>query len=147
MNAERQKDRHPVNGFCPKFDRNLQIMCKDHIPNFIPVALKPRTHDQIIHRFRPRCALLPIVGTGRFDVTRGLVRASAVSRVVAVNSSEIKGPEGTSSSAHYGAVEIFAKLRSVGTARLFEFHRSKSTNANLERLEVWPSHKPLECYV
>ncbi|GBO07709.1 hypothetical protein AVEN_50788-1 [Araneus ventricosus] len=26
-------------GFCPKFDRNLQIMCQDHIKNFIPAAL------------------------------------------------------------------------------------------------------------
>ncbi|GBO20427.1 hypothetical protein AVEN_199582-1 [Araneus ventricosus] len=53
-------------------------------------GLKPRTHDQITHRFRPRCALLTVVGTGRFDVARGLVRASVVSRVVAVNSSNIK---------------------------------------------------------
>ncbi|GBM66809.1 hypothetical protein AVEN_21709-1 [Araneus ventricosus] len=34
-----QTDRLAVDGFCPKFDRNLHIMCKDHIPNFIPVAL------------------------------------------------------------------------------------------------------------
>ncbi|GBM32385.1 hypothetical protein AVEN_239780-1 [Araneus ventricosus] len=39
MTAVRQIDRLPVDGFCPKFDRNLQIMCEDHIPNFIPVAL------------------------------------------------------------------------------------------------------------
>ncbi|GBN49664.1 hypothetical protein AVEN_232361-1 [Araneus ventricosus] len=40
MNADRHTDRLPVDGFCPKFARNLlQIMCQDHIPNFIPVAL------------------------------------------------------------------------------------------------------------
>ncbi|GBM43297.1 hypothetical protein AVEN_220825-1 [Araneus ventricosus] len=55
-----------------------------------PVPLKPRTHDQITHRFRLRYALLPAMGTGRFDVARGLVRASVVSRLVAVKSSNIK---------------------------------------------------------
>ncbi|GBN99199.1 hypothetical protein AVEN_196503-1 [Araneus ventricosus] len=39
MTADRQTDRLPVDGFCPKFDKNLQIMCQVHIPNFIPVAL------------------------------------------------------------------------------------------------------------
>ncbi|GBN68820.1 hypothetical protein AVEN_156789-1 [Araneus ventricosus] len=38
MNADRQTDRLPVDGFCPKFDRNLQMMCKDHIPNFITLS-------------------------------------------------------------------------------------------------------------
>ncbi|GBN45274.1 hypothetical protein AVEN_120764-1 [Araneus ventricosus] len=38
-NENRQTDRLPVDGFCAKFDRNLQIMCQDHIPNSIPVAL------------------------------------------------------------------------------------------------------------
>ncbi|GBM08635.1 hypothetical protein AVEN_52470-1 [Araneus ventricosus] len=59
-----------------------------HVQLFQPV--KPRTHDQITHRFRLRCALLPAIGTGRFDVARGLIRASVVSRLVAVNSSNIK---------------------------------------------------------
>ncbi|GBM25491.1 hypothetical protein AVEN_83931-1 [Araneus ventricosus] len=39
MTSNMQTDRLPVDGFCPKFDRNLQIMFKGHIPNFIPVAL------------------------------------------------------------------------------------------------------------
>ncbi|GBN30361.1 hypothetical protein AVEN_45301-1 [Araneus ventricosus] len=39
MTADMQIERLPVDGFCPKFDRNLQIMFKDHMPNFIPVAL------------------------------------------------------------------------------------------------------------
>ncbi|GBM15109.1 hypothetical protein AVEN_242156-1 [Araneus ventricosus] len=39
MTSNIQTDRLPVDGFCPKVDRNLQIMFKDHIPNFIPVAL------------------------------------------------------------------------------------------------------------
>ncbi|GBN43163.1 hypothetical protein AVEN_223263-1 [Araneus ventricosus] len=33
------QDRLPFDRFCPKFDRNLQSLCKDHIPNFIPVAV------------------------------------------------------------------------------------------------------------
>ncbi|GBM69173.1 hypothetical protein AVEN_91756-1 [Araneus ventricosus] len=59
-------------------------------PNISHLSLKPRTHDQINHRFRLRCALLPAMGTGRLDVARGLVRASVVSRVEAVKSSNIK---------------------------------------------------------
>ncbi|GBN57366.1 hypothetical protein AVEN_222887-1 [Araneus ventricosus] len=39
MTSDIQTDRLPFDGFCPKFDRNLQIMFKDHIPNFIHVAL------------------------------------------------------------------------------------------------------------
>ncbi|GBM92554.1 hypothetical protein AVEN_272846-1 [Araneus ventricosus] len=39
MTADIQTDRLPFDGFCPKFDRNLQIMFKGHVPNFIPVAL------------------------------------------------------------------------------------------------------------
>ncbi|GBN84038.1 hypothetical protein AVEN_218040-1 [Araneus ventricosus] len=38
MTADGQTGRLPLDGFRPKFDRTLQIMCKDHIPNFIPVA-------------------------------------------------------------------------------------------------------------
>ncbi|GBM40522.1 hypothetical protein AVEN_88030-1 [Araneus ventricosus] len=52
---------------------------------FCPLSQKPRTHDQINHRFRLRCALLPVMGTGRFDVARGLARASVVSQLLAVN--------------------------------------------------------------
>ncbi|GBM96170.1 hypothetical protein AVEN_163844-1 [Araneus ventricosus] len=39
MTSDIQTDRFPFDGFCPKFDRNLEIVCKDHIPNFSPVAL------------------------------------------------------------------------------------------------------------
>ncbi|GBN72598.1 hypothetical protein AVEN_95480-1 [Araneus ventricosus] len=37
-----------------------------------------------------------------------------------------------------------ATRRAVGTARLFQFNRPHSTSTNLVRLEVWPSHTPLE---
>ncbi|GBO30289.1 hypothetical protein AVEN_60060-1 [Araneus ventricosus] len=53
-------------------------------------VLKPRTHDQINHRFRLRCTLLPAMGTGRFDVSRSLVRASVVSQLLAVNIKEAR---------------------------------------------------------
>ncbi|GBM34835.1 hypothetical protein AVEN_208039-1 [Araneus ventricosus] len=33
------EDRLPVDGFCPNMDRNLQIMCEDHIPNVIPLTV------------------------------------------------------------------------------------------------------------
>ena len=39
MKADRQTDILPVVGFCPKFDKILQIMFKDHIPNFSLIAL------------------------------------------------------------------------------------------------------------
>ncbi|GBN20677.1 hypothetical protein AVEN_228914-1 [Araneus ventricosus] len=39
MTADIQTDKLPADGFCPKCDRNLQIMFKDYIPNFIPVSL------------------------------------------------------------------------------------------------------------
>ncbi|GBM38322.1 hypothetical protein AVEN_114024-1, partial [Araneus ventricosus] len=50
-----------------------------------------RSYGLSFHEFRPRFALFPIVRTGRIDAARGLVSASVVSRVVAVNSSHIKG--------------------------------------------------------
>ncbi|GBL76823.1 hypothetical protein AVEN_53483-1 [Araneus ventricosus] len=100
-----------------------------------------QTNGKRIFRFRPRFAFFPVVGTGRIDVARGLVSASVVSRVVAVYSSHnSKGPDGTIESIHSSAAEIFAKPRAAGTARLFEFHRPQYTIANLERLEVRPSH-------
>ncbi|GBN09672.1 hypothetical protein AVEN_50399-1 [Araneus ventricosus] len=68
--------------------------------------------------------------------------ASLVSRVMAVNSSRIKGPDDAIASVHSSIAEIFAKPRAVGTARLFEFHRPHVRN--LVRLEIWPSHTPLE---
>ncbi|GBN39158.1 hypothetical protein AVEN_117840-1 [Araneus ventricosus] len=79
----------------------------------------------------------------------GLVSASVFSRVVAVNSSHVKGgewPDGVSASVHWSAAEIFAKLRAVEKKipRLFEFHRSHSTSTNIEPLKVWTSQMPSE---
>ncbi|GBM65269.1 hypothetical protein AVEN_213550-1 [Araneus ventricosus] len=71
---------------------------------------------------RPRFALFPIVGTGRIDVTRGLVSAFVVSRVMAVNRSHVKGgrwPASVSASVLPSAAERSAKPRDVRTARLF----------------------------
>ncbi|GBM92666.1 hypothetical protein AVEN_251400-1 [Araneus ventricosus] len=81
--------------------------------------------------------VIPCSRTERIHVARGLVGASVVSRVVAVNSSDITGGR----SGQAASVHSFAKLRAVGTARLFEFHRPQSTNTNLE---AWPSHTPSE---
>ncbi|CAL1282291.1 unnamed protein product, partial [Larinioides sclopetarius] len=39
MNSDRRTDILPVCGFCSKFDRILQIMYKDHMPNFSLVAI------------------------------------------------------------------------------------------------------------
>ncbi|GBM72964.1 hypothetical protein AVEN_20002-1 [Araneus ventricosus] len=46
MNADRHTDRLPVDGLCPIFDRYLQIMSKDHITNFMPVAQSLRPHER-----------------------------------------------------------------------------------------------------
>ncbi|GBO00699.1 hypothetical protein AVEN_271575-1 [Araneus ventricosus] len=97
------------------------------------VRVKLRSNGLSFHRFRPRFALFPFVGTGRIEMDNGLVSASLVSRVVAVNSSHIKGPDGAIASVHSRAAEIFAKPRAIGTARLFEFHRPQSTSTNLTR--------------
>ncbi|GBM43524.1 hypothetical protein AVEN_133831-2-1, partial [Araneus ventricosus] len=61
--------------------------------------------------FRPRLALFPVVGTGRIDVARGVVSASVVFRVLAINISHIKGPDSAIASVHSSAAEIFAKLK------------------------------------
>ncbi|GBN10713.1 hypothetical protein AVEN_261930-1 [Araneus ventricosus] len=105
--------------------------------------LKLRSNGLSFYEFRPRFALFPVVGTGIIDVVRGLVSASMVSRVVAVNNSHIKGG-GSGQTASESAAERFAKLRALGMARLFEFHQSQFTSTNLERLEVWTSHTPSE---
>ncbi|GBM73239.1 hypothetical protein AVEN_94685-1 [Araneus ventricosus] len=52
---------------------------------------KPRSYGLFFHEFCPRFALFPVVGRGRIDVARGLVSGSVVSRVMAANSSHIKG--------------------------------------------------------
>ncbi|GBL71745.1 hypothetical protein AVEN_198854-1, partial [Araneus ventricosus] len=53
--------------------------------------IKPRSNGLSFHEFRPRFVLFPVVGTGRIGADRELVSASAVSRVMAVNSPHIKG--------------------------------------------------------
>ncbi|GBN90574.1 hypothetical protein AVEN_149229-1 [Araneus ventricosus] len=105
---------------------------------------KLRSNDLSLREFRLRFSLFPVVGTRRNYVARRLVSGSVVSRVVVVNSSRIKGPDGAIASVHSSTDEIFAKPRAVGKARLIEFHRPQSTNVNLERLQIWPSHTPLE---
>ncbi|GBN66990.1 hypothetical protein AVEN_127352-1 [Araneus ventricosus] len=54
-------------------------------------SVKPRSYGLFFDEFRPRFTLLPVVGTGRIELARGLVSASVASRVMAVNSSHIKG--------------------------------------------------------
>ncbi|GBN00581.1 hypothetical protein AVEN_215638-1 [Araneus ventricosus] len=89
-----------MNGWRFRYCLRGLISSVTETPALSLLCVKPRTHDQITHRFRPRFALLPVVGTGRFDVARWFVRASVVFGVVAVNSSDIKGPDGASLSAH-----------------------------------------------
>ncbi|GBO00512.1 hypothetical protein AVEN_132809-1 [Araneus ventricosus] len=55
------------------------------------VRQKLRSYGLSFHEFRPLFALFPIVGTGRIDVTRGLVNASVVSHIMELNSSHVKG--------------------------------------------------------
>ncbi|GBM63141.1 hypothetical protein AVEN_150268-1 [Araneus ventricosus] len=56
---------------------------------FLPLS-KAAFQWPIFSQVSSAFALLPVVGTGRIDVARGLVSASVVSRVVAVNNSHIK---------------------------------------------------------
>ncbi|GBL75058.1 hypothetical protein AVEN_243841-1 [Araneus ventricosus] len=49
MHLDEQTDRLPVDGFSPKFDRNLQLWRKDNKPNFIVLGvsfLSSRVHSQ-----------------------------------------------------------------------------------------------------
>ncbi|GBN31982.1 hypothetical protein AVEN_131560-1 [Araneus ventricosus] len=78
------------------------------------------------------------------DGARGLVSASVVSRVMAVNSSHVKGRGSGQTASLDQFTRALPRSRVVGRARLFGFHRSQSTSTNLERLEVWPSHTPSE---
>ncbi|GBM93963.1 hypothetical protein AVEN_106930-1 [Araneus ventricosus] len=67
---------------------------------------------------------------GKIGAARGLVSASVVSRVVAVNSSYFKGPDAAIASVHSSAAEIFEKPCAVGTTRLLEFHRQVQTSSD-----------------
>ncbi|GBM20431.1 hypothetical protein AVEN_222127-1 [Araneus ventricosus] len=75
MTSDIQADRLPVDGVCPKFDRNLQIMFKDHIPNFIPVALivfdKNGTVQENIDL---RKAIAELYKVRKFDATAKTIR-------------------------------------------------------------------------
>ncbi|GBL69406.1 hypothetical protein AVEN_11667-1 [Araneus ventricosus] len=53
--------------------------------------LKSRSYGLSFLEFRPLFAISNVVGTERIDMTRGLVSVSVVSRVMAVNSSHVKG--------------------------------------------------------
>ncbi|GBL83264.1 hypothetical protein AVEN_76173-1 [Araneus ventricosus] len=57
---------------------------------------------------------------------------------------KVERPDGANASAHSNTAETFSKSRAVGSARLFEFNRPRSTSTILERLEICPSHRPLE---
>ncbi|GBM88960.1 hypothetical protein AVEN_269060-1 [Araneus ventricosus] len=104
-----------------------------------------RSYGLSFHEFRPRFELFSIAGTGRIDVACGLVSESGVSRVMAVNSSHIKGRgSGQTASVHPFTRALLRDLQTVEKARLFEFHRPQSRITNLERLEVWPSRTPSE---
>ncbi|GBM12014.1 hypothetical protein AVEN_256099-1 [Araneus ventricosus] len=61
--------------------------CRTNLTNL----LKPCSYGLSFHEFRPRFALFPVVGTGRNNVAREIVSAFVVSRVMAVNSTHVKG--------------------------------------------------------
>ncbi|GBN56367.1 hypothetical protein AVEN_173546-1 [Araneus ventricosus] len=91
---------------------------------------------------RRRFALLPAVGTRRIDVDCGLVSASVVSRVVTINSSRIKEARRRHCIRSLERSRDICKstrLRNGTSVRI-----SQSKNANLERLESWSRHTPLE---
>ncbi|GBN84866.1 hypothetical protein AVEN_133146-1 [Araneus ventricosus] len=73
--------------------RFMELRNKYELASFRPTCtcVKPRSYDLSFHEFRPRFASLPVVRTGRIDVICGLVSASVISRVMAVNSSHVKG--------------------------------------------------------
>ncbi|GBM35352.1 hypothetical protein AVEN_90673-1 [Araneus ventricosus] len=56
-----------------------------------PGILKLRFYGLSFHEFHSLFALFLVVGTGKIDVVRGLVSASVVSRVMAVNRLHVKG--------------------------------------------------------
>ncbi|GBO07592.1 hypothetical protein AVEN_239893-1, partial [Araneus ventricosus] len=82
------------------------------------------------------------------EFTHGLVSASAVSRVMAVNSSHVKGGgRGQAASEHpftRGLPRDLPSHASLERRDWSEFHRPQSTSSNLERVWVLPSHTPWE---
>ncbi|GBL87272.1 hypothetical protein AVEN_270537-1 [Araneus ventricosus] len=114
----------------PRFQAFMPHQRRDLWPlrtSLVHGSLKLRSNGVSFHEFRQRFALFTVVETGRIDVVRALVSASVVSRVVVVNSSRIKEPDGPIASVHSN----FAKPSAIGTALLFEFHRSQSTSRSL----------------
>ncbi|GBO06701.1 hypothetical protein AVEN_109366-1 [Araneus ventricosus] len=94
-----------------------------------PLNQKPRSYGLSFHEFHPRFTLFLVIGTGRIDVARELVGASVASRVMAVNSSHVKGAgSGQTASVHPLTRTLPRDLPS---------HRT-----TVERLEVLPSHTP-----
>ncbi|GBN67973.1 hypothetical protein AVEN_262664-1 [Araneus ventricosus] len=96
-------------------------------------SVKPCSYGLFFHEFRPRFALFPIVGTVKNDVSPGLVCASVVSRVMAIDISHVKGGE----SAQMASVHPFTRA----LPRDLRNHVQNSTGhslqvQNLERLEV-----------
>ncbi|GBM62220.1 hypothetical protein AVEN_118500-1 [Araneus ventricosus] len=117
-------------------------------------ALKLRSYCLSFQDFHPLFALFPIVGTGRIDVAREVVGASVVSRVVAVNSSHVKGGDGVSASIHSSVAERFAKPRSILTARLVEIppttvhrHEPRGCHATRRRNKALQAHEPHQFFL
>ncbi|GBO26066.1 hypothetical protein AVEN_24910-1 [Araneus ventricosus] len=104
------------------------------------VHVKPRSYGLSFHEFRPRFALFPIVGTERIDVALPLVSASAVSRIMAVNSSHVKGDRsGQMASANPLTRALTRDLASHAPLERrdwSEFHQSQIASTNPARLEV-----------
>ncbi|GBL79326.1 hypothetical protein AVEN_260028-1 [Araneus ventricosus] len=73
--------------------RFMELGNRYELASFRPTCtcVKPRSYDLSFHEFRPRFALFPVVRTGRTNVACGLVSASVISLVMAVNSSHVKG--------------------------------------------------------
>ncbi|GBM76624.1 hypothetical protein AVEN_51678-1 [Araneus ventricosus] len=69
----------------------LQLRKTTGLKNTLESFFNLRSNGLSFYEFRPRFALFPVFETGRSNVARGLVIASVVSRVMAVNSSHIKG--------------------------------------------------------
>ncbi|GBM16711.1 hypothetical protein AVEN_217974-1 [Araneus ventricosus] len=76
-----------------------------------------RSNVLFFHKFRPRFALLPVVGTGSIDVACGLVSASAGSRVMAVKIPRIKG-KGRGQTAPLHPFTKATRRRNCGTVRI-----------------------------
>ncbi|GBN82353.1 hypothetical protein AVEN_173982-1, partial [Araneus ventricosus] len=59
----------------PHCSRQLSAVNMNSFTNAEFISVKLRSNGLSFHRFRPRIALFPVVGTGKIDVTCGLVSA------------------------------------------------------------------------